>query len=71
MSIRGVWKEQSKMKDIYPNIDMIKTGQKIKEFIKNAEYSVKDIQRLQDWKMSSRGELLLRRKFSENWRNIH
>lgn len=34
------------MKAIYPNIDMIKTGQKIKEYIRNAGYSVKDIQNL-------------------------
>lgn len=34
------------MRSIYPNIDMIKNGQKIKEYIRNAGYSVKDIQNL-------------------------
>lgn len=34
------------MRSIYPNIDMIKTGQKIKEYVRNAGYSVKDIQNL-------------------------
>ena len=34
------------MKDIYPNIDMIKTGQKIKECIQKTGYAVKDIQKI-------------------------
>lgn len=34
------------MREIYPNIDMIKTGQKIKECIQKNGYTVKDIQKI-------------------------
>lgn len=34
------------MREIYPNIDMIKTGQKIKECVQKTGYTVKDIQKI-------------------------